>query len=439
VIDKITGIRGDFEIPAVAAYRYGVKVEAEGYRAFQEDSYVITRSLFPMEILLTPTETLRGRVVDAATGAGIPSAAVQLRREGGAAFSTVVSDDKGAFAFTDLPPRGRFSVEVYHCGYDATGSAQASIPGNEEIVLRMNGARAAGSISGSVFDTTQNAVPGARIELYEPNNGKMSAATATDNQGQFRFARVREGYYLVRCVSEALTDTIANKVTIAVTVDKDSRVDFKLSPALFIRGTVVSPRNEPVVQAQIMYMPVQENADSQAGSSKTEGNRQSRSIQFTTTGGAGEFLISGLQDGLYQVTVTHRDYPSLSNRLRPSNLAQNLVLESGLTLKGTVSDFRGTAVERFNVTMQSMGGRSEKNYSFVTTDGHFEIHGLAKDSYRLSLQTQGRGSYSGSFDLQTATEVYILLDGSSQSGRGDSGDRGARGGRSSSGLTIIKK
>ena len=150
-----------------------------------------------------------------------------------------------------------------------------------------------------------------------------------------------------------------------------------------------------------------------------------RNLGFTTTDNEGRFQITGLPDGLYQVSVSHRDYQSLVAGLQPSSELQTLVLDPGLSLRGTVSDVRGAALTDFTLTFQSTSGRSEKSYSFTTTDGHFEIHGLARDSYRINLQAQGRGRFSGTLDLQSSSEIYVLLDA-------------GRGGRGQGSMTLLK-
>jgi hypothetical protein len=60
----------------------------------------------------------------------------------------------------------------------------------------------------------------------------------------------------------------------------------------------------------------------------------------------------------------------------------------------------------------------ERTYSFITTDGHFEIRGLARNTFQLLLQS-GRERHSGAIELQSSAEVFISL-GAGRGGRGTS-------------------
>jgi len=424
-VEKLTGGRGDFEVIAPPAYRYDVKAEAVGFRAYEENSFVITRPYYQMEILLTPVEMLRGRVVDN-LNAGIPDAIVQLRREADASsiLGSTTTDAKGAFTFARVPRSGRFNVEAFHSGFDATGPARVSIPAASDILIRMNPVRSTGSLAGTVTDTAQKPLPGAQIDLYEPSDGRLTASVQSDREGLYRFARVREGYYLVRCTAEGFSDTRTNQATVAVVANREARADFSIDPGLALRGLVVNQKEEPVPDAQVTYMQVPD-LETTAGRSGPRGDMQRSRMRVTTTDKDGRFQISGLPNAQFQIGISHRDYQSLTTRLRPGNQIQMLILESGLFLRGTISDARGAAVERFTLTLRSSSGRSEKSYSFITTDGHFEIHGLSKDTYQVGLRGGGRGGFSGTLDLQGSSEINILLDN-------------ARGGRGQSLMNIIK-
>lgn len=423
-VDTMSGARGDFEVIAPPAYRYDFKVEAEGFRDYEADSLVITRPYYQLEILLTPVEMLRGRVVDN-QDAGVPDAFVQLRREDDRSepFLSTTADAKGFFSFLELPRRGRFNIEVYHPGFDSTGLVPISIPAGNEVLVRMNRARATGSITGTVTDAAAKPLPGATIELFEPSDGRLNASIQTDAQGGYRFASVREGYYLVRCSAEGFTDARINQSTVAVFNGKEAKADFSIDPGLTLRGSVVNQREEPVPGAQVTYVQVSDAERPPGRIAQRPGAQRSR-LRFTTTDKNGNFQITGLPETLFQLGVSHRDYQSLTTQLRPTPQVHTLILDSGIMLRGTVSDARGLAVERFTLTLQSKSGRTDKSYSFITTDGHFEIHGLAKDTYQVLLRgggggMGGRGGFSGTLDLQGPAEINILLE-SNPGGRGQS-------------------
>ncbi len=423
VFEKTTGGGGVFQLVAPPAYRYGIGVEAEGFRSYQDDSFVITRPYYETEILLLPVASLRGRVVDP-VNAGIADATVYMRRgdERGPALLTTSTDGQGGFLFPEVPRSGRYFVEAAHPGYDSQGAVNVAAPADGDIVLRMTPSGSTGSLAGTVSDSAQKPVAGARISIFDPGDGRLLSATQSDRQGIYRFPKVREGLYGVACAAETSANTRDNQGQAGIYRDKETRFDCTVDPGLQIRGMVLNQKQEPVIQAQVTYRSA---AEMQRGRMQGPGRmnprggmQRQRDLGFTTTDNEGRFQITGLPDVLYQVSISHRDYQSLVTNVRPSLELQTLTLDAGLSLRGTVSDVRGAAVGMFALTFRSSSGQSEKFYSFTTTDGHFEVHGLARDSYQISLQAPGRGRFSGTLDLQSPAEIYLLLE----SGRGGRGE-----------------
>ncbi len=396
IVEKTTGANGTFQVEAPPGFRYGVKVEAEGFRPYSDDSLSITRPSYEMQILLTPTMALRGRVVDQQS-AGIPEALVTLRRENDRSPSglSAPADAQGAFVFMDVPRDGRYWVEAYHPAYDTMGMVTVTIPAQGEVMVRMRPARASGALAGTVTDSARRPVAGARIALFDAADGRPLSRTQSDRQGMYRFARMREGYYVVRCSADGFAESRSHQGAAAIYSGKEARLDFSLEAGLQIRGIVVSQKGDPVLQALVVYA--------------TEDGPRSGPPQVIATDPEGRFLISGLRDTQYLLTVSHRDFLDLAVRVRPSGQLQTLVLDPGLTLRGTVSDERGAAVERFALTFLSASSRYSKSCPLTTTDGRFEIRGLPRDSYLLRLQA-GNSSYAGPLDLQASTEIFISLD-----------------------------
>ncbi len=418
-VEKLTGTRGEFEVIAPPSYRCEVKVEADGFRTYNEDSFVITRPYYQMEVLLTPKQFLRGRVVDN-ENAGIPGALVQLQLEGvsqAAAWFSATTDSGGAFAISDVPRKAWFNIEAYHAGFETTRRVRGSLSAGNEITVRMTPATSSGSVVGSVMDKMQEPVPGAQIELYETRDGRLTASTKTDRQGAYRFSPVLEGHYLVRCKADGYPDTPANRITVKVVANGEAGADFSIDSGLVLNGIVLNQKDEPVPNAQVIYS---QTADQNAGAGSQDPRSNLRRLgRFANTDKEGRFHFSGLINAQGQLHVIHHEYVSLTTRLRPSNQEQTVILDSGVVLRGTVSDSRGTAVERFNLTLQSTSGRYAISRPFITTDGHFEIHGLVRDSYQVMLRAADRGEFSGAIELQGSAEIYILLD-SDPGGRGQS-------------------
>jgi hypothetical protein len=148
---------------------------------------------------------LRGKVLNAVTGAGVGNALVHMPGPGdGAQFSAA----DGTFVFTGLP-RGSYHVMVRKPGYfteggmsygSGTGSTVVSVPRNGAVVLKLT---PEGVIYGRVENENGQGVESltVRAESWQVVDGVKRLQSAgqgvTDDEGQFRIAELQPGtYYL---------------------------------------------------------------------------------------------------------------------------------------------------------------------------------------------------------------------------------------------------
>jgi len=398
MVQKNSSAAGKFQIEAPPAYRYGIRALAAGFETFQDDSFFITRPSCEMEILMVPVIEVQGRVVDLQSN-GIADALITLRNPNQRSdeVSTATTDAQGSFALAGIPRKGQYRIEAFHPAYDSLGMVSASLPTEREILLRMRPARATGSLAGTVGDRGRKPISGAEISLFEVSDGRPVSRVRSDKQGAYRFAGVREGYYFARVTAEGYMDSGANHGAVAVRANGESLLNFTLEAGLQIRGLVVNHQGEPVMQAALLY--------------KLPDAPRWEAPRIISTDLEGRFQLSGLPDAEISFTVQHRDYIEITVRLRPSSREQTITLDSGLSIRGTVSDLRGTAIEKFLLSLRSATGNRIRNYPMTTTDGRFEIMGLPRDEYQLTL-TYGNRSFTGSarLDLQASAEIVITLD-----------------------------
>lgn len=101
-------------------------------------------------------------------------------------------------AFSDSPARAQRNLSSIESVLpDAPQPISASSPSSDGKDLRQIGT---GNISGTVFDSNRDVVPGARIELVSPSGSVVQTKIAGSN-GQFQFGDLIEGSYRLR-VSE---------------------------------------------------------------------------------------------------------------------------------------------------------------------------------------------------------------------------------------------
>jgi hypothetical protein len=157
------------------------------------------------------TGVLGGQVVDAATGRGIPRAAVELRGGEPSGDAAETTDEDGMFAFRELPP-GRFSLSVTKTGYNNGRLPEPRLgrrieflelgPGQtrDKIIVRLVRASA---ITGRVVDQFGEPAPNMRVWLRPFPSARQrqhvggGATTGTNDIGEFRLAPVPPGAYLL--------------------------------------------------------------------------------------------------------------------------------------------------------------------------------------------------------------------------------------------------
>lgn len=156
-----------------------------------------------INVSLSPSLTVHGRVVDP-NGKGIPAARASLCAILWNCLSNigeeVLTDSEGRFEFRAVPPVQdpfEYRISVHAAGYGprtydriAIKGEPGSVANTDPIELRP----ANMSISGVVVDANGTPAPRVILFLQGDSGGKQpDKATATDEQGRFRFTRICQG------------------------------------------------------------------------------------------------------------------------------------------------------------------------------------------------------------------------------------------------------
>ena len=162
----------------------------------------------------TGTGSIKGRVVDGVTGAGVARARVMLM---GNMRATALTDASGSFVFANLPA-GPVSISVDKSTYLNTRYPQSgrTIRSNSRPTVLADGQALegviirifhGGSISGRVVDANGDPVDSATVSaLRVPAPGRigrpmMRAGTSTDDRGEFRLGRLDSGTYILQATA----------------------------------------------------------------------------------------------------------------------------------------------------------------------------------------------------------------------------------------------
>lgn len=159
------------------------------------------------------TGSLRGRVVDGATGQPLRGATIsahRLRARSGVMHFSGVTNTQGVFTLDGLPD-GVYSVSTFTQGYYESPAARGpvmrelTLTGGATIDLGDIRLTRGGVITGRVTDTHGEPVVGARVAAVgRPRGGdvlvSMGGTVITDDRGAYRLYGLMPGKYTVRAV-----------------------------------------------------------------------------------------------------------------------------------------------------------------------------------------------------------------------------------------------
>lgn len=178
----------------------------------------------PAPVVNTPlppgSGAISGIVLDGSTGAAIADAVVYLSmasRPMPVPQSRQITDNKGRFAFVDLPPSPGFTISAGKVGYLDGGYGRESSPFDalRQIPLRegewIPNVRITvwrpGAISGMVRDERGEPVVGvyvralSRFRLHGRDQFAAGPTTTTDDRGAYRLAGLSPGQYVIQVPS----------------------------------------------------------------------------------------------------------------------------------------------------------------------------------------------------------------------------------------------
>lgn len=160
----------------------------------------------------TGTGGIAGSVVLADTGRPVRRARVTLTGGDVRSTKTALTDDQGAFAFTELPA-GRFTLSASKPGYvnSTYGQKKPGRPGTPIQLLdaqRLTNLKVTmpkgGVITGTVLDENSEPTPGTQVTAfrYEMRTGEKRltqvGSDQTDDRGMYRIYGLLPGEYVVR-------------------------------------------------------------------------------------------------------------------------------------------------------------------------------------------------------------------------------------------------
>lgn len=303
-----------------------------------------------IQIVLTPSASIAGRVVFEGTSASPTQFSVRLidvnaeenpnqRRWGGAPQAkherTKQLWPDGTFLFVDVPP-GEWIIEASADGYTASKSEPVKLAEAQQVTGVIVELREGGKVAGRVVSSaTRSPVVGALIIVSDPEFEDVAG---------------------------------------------------------WIRGNRDTWESDEGIENAV----------------NNWGNPDGRKRSFARTDENGEFLLTNVPDGEITLSAIHPDYVSATSETvtaKPGQTTTGVTIEMspGGTIEGIVLDRNGSPMAGETVMVFNTGFDYSSN---ATSDdvGEFRISGLAPDSYYVGLQNEGQ---QGWIDQSTAEIVTI--------------------------------
>jgi hypothetical protein len=352
---------GRFSWNEVPPETWRVTVSAHGYLQFDLGAVTIAAGKSTREVVMPLLRgfSLRGRVVAASTGAGIPGAWITFRVvnawPGGRENPYAKSKEDGSFVL-DGVPEGDIELSV---GAEAYAGRSVEIVVDEKTPPQELALSVGGRIAG-VLRTEAGAPIAGTVAMggLVVGGGGENAASA-----EFSFDHLGAGHFTI--VARTANGTASQEIDLRENERKEDVV-LVVHAGRSIRGTIRGVRPEQLAHAQIMM--------------------RSSSIYMTARPDEqGAYAFHGVPPGQARIAVyaDPRQIYKTVEMPADQDLALDFVFPTGARLSGRVTQGGKPAAERM-VWMALADSKNEFAYRGRTTlDGSYEIEGLPLGEYRV--------------------------------------------------------
>lgn len=340
----------------------------------------------PVRLVLAPESVLRGKVVDAQTGAPVAGARVQALRGpdslwvAGVAFT----DESGGFQVRRLPP-GRYTLRAETGNRRGEGDRMVALGLGQTFELPPIGLGSLPSIRGRVTVAGDPALagrgcPGGRAWLED----RHERPEPIDESGEFVFPALDPGEHTIHVHCPGLVSP-GKLPPVQIERTPVTGLHWELAAGRTISGTVVDEQGRPVPALAV---------SAGTASSDLVVDLAGKTGVDANTDGAGRFEITGLSPGAFIVSTSDRPGTRMSVELPADRDIDGIRLVATALgeIRGTVVDERGAPVRGANVAIHGNGfGVAATTYMpfHVATreTGQFVIHGVRPGEYMISAQT----------------------------------------------------
>lgn len=356
------------------ALEYRLLAMAPGYAPTVTDLYPLGSS--GVQIVLGKGGMVSGQVVNDTTGEAVSN--VKLTASSGYALGQQETEtgEQGEFAFAELVP-GEYTFVVDDDELVVMSDAlQLDLEEGQTIddlrIAVMQGAIA----TGRVYDSdTGSGVAGVTMVAYPSNipGASTKRDILTDSNGTFRIPGLHAGSWRIeyRDIKGYPNMNWENRKEVVTALGQTiSGLDFPVSRGLYISGTVVNEKGEPITDG---------NVSGQL--------RNGRHHDSTTLDDRGSFAIYGFGPGdSARLTIRPAGYGEIRDEVDLETepvTGLRFVAETEATISGTVVDPSGTPLNDIRIYVTPDNEFTGFNSDESDTSGKFKIAGLSQGTYHV--------------------------------------------------------
>ena len=349
-----------------------------------------------LDVTLGSGVRVSGTVITDA-GAAVSEATVSASSAAGAGHQAH-SDANGAFTIEGLAP-GHYTFTATKVGL-ATGIVRdVDIATNNNVQITM---KSGGTITGHITGLAANELEQTTVTASGANG---NASTPVDSTGNYRIDGAPTGTVRVAARTGQMFGGSARSAppkTVQLDAGGTAQVDLEFKSDTVIRGRVLR-NNQPVASANINFFPRQ---------GKTQTNAS------TTSNSNGEYQVSGLEDGPYNVSVVDMQ------TLTPFSTTYEVQGSGNFDIEFHTADLRGHVLDAatgepladaridLRATGSDAGPFASRSQS-TDSNGTFIFPSVTRGSYQITADKQGYGNDVKSIAVtDTPDEVEFKLNSS---------------------------
>lgn len=412
---------GVYEFNNVPVGRYNLSLTHKGYGAVTRNNLPFAGDPTKQEptiqmFRLQPGLTLRGRVVTE-DGKPIPGARVAASSFGTAQTSSgsAITTKTGTFEITDLN-EALFMVTANAQNYAETRLTQVAI-GADAIEIELT---RQGGVSGTVVSSVSGEpIPDfrANVRMMMPGTGGYGR-TVTGNafkDGVFQLEGLNAGRYVIEADADGFAPSYSTPFDVEfgqITPD----VTVAMVTGASIKGRIVGVESgEPIGNVVIRTM---DNGFRDNEFTKILGAQLPRSTtdRRVKTKADGEFELTALAAGSYQLELRHKDYTT--NWIKDITVGENQMVDlsdiklmQGATVSGIVYYLSGRPVPNARIHINGMvlyPGNPRTD-----DEGKFILRNVAAGHWNLSAQRNGNSNlpFDGLDDIMKSEVLITVREG----------------------------